>query len=109
MFGNGPFNRYVNDKCRYEWWQAALYINGWLGNIACQGEIWYLACEFWYYLLFPILAFIYSKNQFAGVLSVKGFMLVSIIQNGMVSWILDRGIYGQFNSPATDAHKTGIG
>ena len=89
--GPGPgTGRYGLDfNCPDEGWEDLLYIQGWLNITSCQGHFWYLACEFWYYLAFPILAAFYAHNKMSGVILTICFISLSCVHNGLVTYITD--------------------
>ena len=79
------------------------YIQLWFTNNGCKGEYWYLACEFWYFMLFPIIASLYAKNRASGVVFLSFMILGSMIQNGYSSWYYDKAVMNTFNIPPSKA------
>ena len=112
--GPGPgTGRYPSDGCQEEWWMALLYVQGWLNKLSCQGQIWYLQCEFWFYLAFPLLAAFYANNKTSGVILTLCFISLSCIHNGLASYVSDAQLLhnwkmGQWSHGVYDGNGTYI-
>ena len=100
-FGGGPGTRFntPTSNCSMEWHYDIFYMHTWLNSQSCNGEIWYLANEFWYYLAFPIYAAFYAKSHVAGHLVTLLFTIGSILSNAYVTWR-----YDQVNQPASQKY-----
>ena len=99
-FGGGPGARFntPTSNCSLEWYYDIFYMHTFLNSQSCNGEIWYLANEFWYYLMFPIFAAFYVKRKTAGHLAVTCGIVASILSNAYVTWRYDQGVKHQLNA-----------
>ena len=73
------------------------YVQLWFDKNGCQGHLWYLAIDFWYYLSFPIIANIYYRSKSSGIITLIIMILGSMIQNGYNSWYTDAALVTCYN------------
>lgn len=98
LFGVGPVGQESIEAvniCHRDWWKPLLYIQEWVEwtdyvpFYQCFGWSWYLSCDFWYFLIFPLFALMFNIAPLLGYLTVLTGILGSISQNFMSSYFND--------------------
>ena len=97
-FGNGSVKRLGDTACSDNWWLQMFYVQLWFDKNGCKGEYWYLACEFWYFMIFPLCALFYTRNRASGIIFVGLMILGSMAQNGYSSYHFDKAVINTFNT-----------
>jgi len=77
-FAYGPQGYYldnVGEQCREYWWTNILYINNFVGPIACMGHAWYMAVDMQFFIISPIIIYSLWKHQKFGLI-LSGFLMI---------------------------------
>ena len=96
--GDGPkYQLYWNmGNCSKTWWSSLLFIQNlypWQAMDMCMSWFWYLANDFEFFLISPIIIFTYCKSRYLGY-AVLGFVhLASIIYIIVVTVKYNFGIF----------------
>ena len=58
--------------CEQDLWKSFFYLSGWLEGPSgfCNAVQWYLSNDFFYYALFPFIAYAYGRKRIIGVVLV---------------------------------------
>jgi len=83
-FGSGPlfyvYDKKVNYDCGNYWATTVFYIQNFINSeIDCMGWTWYLALDMQFFLLAPILLFIYLKSRRWGIITIIALFIGSFI------------------------------
>ena len=63
------------NKCLTYWWSNLLFINNlypWRMGGQCIGWVWYLANDFLFFLISPLVVYLYCKSRKHGYLTLGG-------------------------------------
>ncbi|CAI2386557.1 unnamed protein product [Moneuplotes crassus] len=94
--GSGPsFQQSWNMNCEKYWWSSLIFINNlvpWNTGLMCMSWFWYLANDFEFFLISPIIIFFYCRNKIVGYALVAILMLVNYIVNMVLTAQNDLGI-----------------
>ena len=100
--GDGPIwftQSGLTSDCKDYWWTNVLYLNNFIPNgkgSFCLGQVWYLACDMQFFLLSPLLLFVYHKSKLIGWSAIGVLISVSLLTTGLLA-----GKYDQKVSPLT--------
>ncbi|CAI2387218.1 unnamed protein product [Moneuplotes crassus] len=104
FFADGPFNSFYWDlKCEKYWWSSILFVNNfvpWESDEMCMSWYWYLANDFQFFLISPLIIFIYLKNKAAGYSVTGALVLGTIITNMVITNHYKLGIFLAIDNPA---------
>ena len=67
-FGSGPnwfgSQQVLVENCYKYWWANLLFIaNFWKQDDSCDGALWYVFNEFQFFLILPVLMWVYLKSR----------------------------------------------
>ena len=100
-FGSGP--KYYDSwdmNCSKTWWASLLFINNlypWETKDMCMGWYWYLANDFEFFLISPVIILLYCLNRYAGYISLGFLHLFNYIYVMVVTAKFDFGIMVTFD------------
>ena len=97
LFRNGPFfNQSWNMNCNgSNWWASLLFINNivpWGSGNQCMSWFWYLANDFEFFLISPLIIFTYCRNRICGYIFIFALMLGNIISTMVLTAVHNLGI-----------------
>ncbi|WP_024607981.1 acyltransferase [Pseudoalteromonas sp. TAB23] len=84
MLNSGPINDSGESQSILTLFLNSIFLQGFISPVyALNGPLWSLAYEFWFYMLFPLMFFVYKKNIFAFItLSILLVFLFLFIGKG---------------------------
>ena len=101
-FGTHPdFPVGWENNCGKHWWSSLLFINTlvpWDTNTMCISWFWYLANDFQFFLISPIIIFAYCKNKYIGYILILLLMTGNFIVNMVITHKYDLGIQITFDN-----------
>ncbi|XP_063728872.1 nose resistant to fluoxetine protein 6-like [Symsagittifera roscoffensis] len=77
------------EGCVHAWWANLLYINNLYTTYECLPWTWYLANDFQFYCLSPVLVVAMYKRPMLGVGLTAGLVMVSMLSNFVESMVND--------------------
>lgn len=97
-WGDGPkyYQSWIMGRCDKTWWASILFIQNvipWEAKNMCMGWFWYLANDFEFFLISPIIIFIYCKSRYAGYAALAACFLTNFIWNMAITAKYDFGIF----------------
>ncbi len=90
--GNGPMwydGDIINNDCKNYWWTNLLFLNNFIpdgdGN-GCMGWSWYLANDMQFFLITPVILYIYHKiHKLIGWAILLGLVFTNLMCSGLIS------------------------
>mmetsp|Transcript_2685 Transcript_2685/g.3142 ORF Transcript_2685/g.3142 Transcript_2685/m.3142 type:complete len:565 (+) Transcript_2685:330-2024(+) len=101
--GSGPdYNESWDMGCQKYWWSSLIFINNivpW-NQVSCMSWFWYLANDFEFFLISPIIIFVYCRSRVAGYGLTGAVMLFNFIHVMVMTAKYDLGIMLTLDNPA---------
>lgn len=90
--GNGPLwfdGDIINEDCYDYWWTNLIFLNNFIPDgdgSRCMAWSWYLANDMQFFLITPIILYVYHKfSKLAGWLILFGLLIIHIVSSAMIS------------------------
>jgi len=80
----------VNQRnhCGEAWWSNLLYINNFVNmDNLCLGETWYLACDFQFYILGPLIVYPIWRFRLGGIAWILLCLVISCVIPGTITYV----------------------
>lgn len=99
--GDGPLYGLVMNseqsfrkQCERYWWTNLLFINNlypWALADECIGWVWYLANDFQFFIISPLIIFVYCRSRIMGYSILYTLIFLCIFYNGFLSGYYNLG------------------
>ncbi|RWS27332.1 nose resistant to fluoxetine protein 6-like protein, partial [Leptotrombidium deliense] len=88
--GNRPhwdiYKAVISEPCKISWLKTLLYLNNFASNDNCLGLTWYLANDFQFYLISPIILLLLSSSMpMMGLMVTLILFVGSVLSTGIIT------------------------
>jgi peptidoglycan/LPS O-acetylase OafA/YrhL len=90
--GNGPvwfIGDGLNNECKNYWWTNLIFLNNFIPDgdgSGCMGWSWYMANDMQFFLITPIILFLYHRiHKLIGWSLLMGLVLTNMLSSGLIA------------------------